>query len=549
MCGVSLVERSVKEEASRPQTAISCLLMKLHELDATALLAALAKGETSSVEIVNALIDRRRAIGDKVGAIVLPLDDSARKAAEAADAARRRGDQIGPLHGLPITIKDNFEVIGTPATLGVTNRRSHHSQKDAVTVAALKSAGSIILGKTNVPQLLLVQESDNGIYGTTKNPWSLGRSPGGSSGGEGAAIATGQSPLGLGSDIGGSIRIPAHFCGIAGLKPTVDRWSTRGMLGGIDGQEVVRAASGPMARTVRDLSLVMTALDPAWQARRDPAVLPLRVEHPSHISLRGLRIGWFSDDGFMSPCPSIVRAVDRAKSILQSAGAHLVDYRPVSPSDLIYLWMAVISSDAAVTLQKQLANETVCKQLQPTLQAARLPDLLKPTVARLLALKGDARLARLLQSLGRKPVEELWRLTAERTVMRRNELDAWNEANVDAVICPPHVLPAMQLGTSGDLTLTLSYMFRYVMLNFPAGVVPITRVEPGETTWLGPPPLDGIAKRCAKVVRGSEGLPIGVQVVSRPYREDVALAVMSAIEEGAQLDAGYPKTPLDPVVR
>jgi fatty acid amide hydrolase len=149
--------------------------MKLHQLDATALLAALAKGETSSVEIVSALIERRRAVGDKVGAIVLPLDDSARKAAEAADAARRRGDPIGPLHGLPMTIKDNFEVIGTPATLGVTNRRSHHSQKDAVTVAALKAAGSIVLGKTNVPQLLLVQESDNAIYGTTNNPVEPGQ--------------------------------------------------------------------------------------------------------------------------------------------------------------------------------------------------------------------------------------------------------------------------------------------------------------------------------------------------------------------------------------
>ncbi|HNN50864.1 MAG TPA: amidase family protein [Pseudomonadota bacterium] len=520
--------------------------MKLHELDATALLAALAKGETSSVEIVQSLIERRKSIGEKVSAIVLPLDDSARKAAEAADAARKRGDTLLPLHGLPVSIKDNFEVIGTPATLGVVRRRNHHSQQDAVAVAALKHAGAVVLGKTNVPQLLLVQESDNAIYGTTKNPWNRDRSPGGSSGGEGAAIATGQSPLGLGSDIGGSIRIPAHFCGVAGLKPTVDRWSSRGMLGGIDGQEVVRAAAGPMARSVRDLSLVMTALDPSWQARRDPAVLPLAVSDPSQVSLRGLRIGWFSDDGFMAPCPAIVRAVERAKAHLQAAGAHVVDFRPVAPTELLYLWMAVISSDAATTLQKQLEGEAVCKQLQPTLQAAKLPDALKPLVARLLAVKGDERLAKLLRSLGRKPVEELWRLTAQRTQMRRSELDAWNEANIDAVICPPHVLPAMPLGSSGDLTLTLSYMFRYVMLNFVAGVVPVTRVAENETTWQGPPPRDGVAKRCAEVVRGSAGLPIGVQVVSRPYREDVALAVMAAIEAAAVHDPSFPKTPIDP---
>ncbi|HNI60389.1 MAG TPA: amidase family protein [Pseudomonadota bacterium] len=348
------------------------------------------------------------------------------------------------------------------------------------------------------------------------------------------------------ADGGGSIRIPAHFCGVAGLKPTVDRWSSRGMLGGIDGQEVVRAAAGPMARSVRDLSLVMTALDPSWQARRDPAVLPLAVSDPSQVSLRGLRIGWFSDDGFMAPCPAIVRAVERAKAHLQAAGAHVVDFRPVAPTELLYLWMAVISSDAATTLQKQLEGEAVCKQLQPTLQAAKLPDALKPLVARLLAVKGDERLAKLLRSLGRKPVEELWRLTAQRTQMRRSELDAWNEANIDAVICPPHVLPAMPLGSSGDLTLTLSYMFRYVMLNFVAGVVPVTRVAENETTWQGPPPRDGVAKRCAEVVRGSAGLPIGVQVVSRPYREDVALAVMAAIEAAAVHDPSFPKTPIDP---
>ena len=520
--------------------------MKLHELDATALLAALAKGETSSVEIVQSLIERRKSIGEKVSAIVLPLDDSARKAAEAADAARKRGDTLLPLHGLPVSIKDNFEVIGTPATLGVVRRRNHHSQQDAVAVAALKHAGAVVLGKINVPQLLLVQESDNAIYGTTKNPWNRDRSPGGSSGGEGAAIATGQSPLGLGSDIGGSIRIPAHFCGVAGLKPTVDRWSSRGMLGGIDGQEVVRAAAGPMARSVRDLSLVMAALGASWRARGDAAGRPLAVSDPSQVSLRGLRIGWFSDDGFMAPCPAIVRAVERAKAHLQAAGAHVVDFRPVAPTELLYLWMAVISSDAATTLQKQLEGEAVCKQLQPTLQAAKLPDALKPLVARLLAVKGDERLAKLLRSLGRKPVEELWRLTAQRTQMRRSELDAWNEANIDAVICPPHVLPAMPLGSSGDLTLTLSYMFRYVMLNFVAGVVPVTRVAENETTWHGPPPRDGVAKRCAEVVRGSAGLPIGVQVVSRPYREDVALAVMAAIEAAAVHDPSFPKTPIDP---
>lgn len=520
--------------------------MKLHELDATELLAALHKRETSSVEIVEALIDRRRAVGGTTNAIAWPLDDAARQAAQQADAARQRGASLPPLHGLPVTIKDNFEVEGTPATLGLSSRRQHRSQSDAVTVAALKAAGAIVLGKTNVPQLLLVQESDNAVYGTTENPWKKGRSPGGSSGGEGAALATGQTPLGLGSDIGGSIRIPAHFCGVAGLKPTSDRWSTLGMLGGIEGQETVRAVAGPMARSVRDLVCVMKALDPSWQAQRDPAVPPFAFPPGDLPDVRGMRVGFFVDDGFLSPCPSIANAVLSAKTWLTEAGAQVIDFKPDGSAELMYLWMAVISSDGGTTLKKQLAHENVCKQIRPTMLAAKLPDWVRPSLSKLLSARGEERLSRLLDSLGRKPVEELWRLTAERTQWRRNELAAWSRASLDAMICPPHVLPAMSLGSSGDLTLTLSYMCRYVLLNFPSGVVPAAKVLDSETQWSGPTPLDRLSKRCADVVKGSQGLPVGVQVVARPYQEEVALAVMAAIEAGAKQSGSFPKTPIDP---
>ena len=158
-------------------------------------------------------------------------------------------------------------------------------------------------------------------------------------------------------------------------------------------------------------------------------------------------------------------------------------------------------------------------------------------------------MARLLQSLGEKPVEELWRLTAQRTAMRHSELDAWNQAELDAVVCPPHVIPAMPLGTSGDLVLTLSYMFRYVMFNFPAGVVPVTRVRDDETSWSGPQPIDDLSRRCASVLAGAAGLPVGVQVVARPYREEVSLAVMAAIEQARRGQADFPHTPIDPVTR
>ena len=242
--------------------------MQLHQLSATELRMALDRGECSSLEIVEALIARRQQVDPLVRAFVSPLDAEARDSAKRADRERKSGIAVGLLHGLPITIKENIDMQGMDSTMGLRHRQNKPAAADAVTVRVLRDQGAIPLGKTNVPQLLLAQESENVIWGITHNPWNLGRSPGGSSGGEAAAIASGQSPWGIGTDIGGSIRIPCHFCGIAGLKPTVDRWSNRGSATGVLGQELVRAQMGPMARRVEDLALLMRAVDPALSARR-----------------------------------------------------------------------------------------------------------------------------------------------------------------------------------------------------------------------------------------------------------------------------------------
>jgi len=519
--------------------------MQLHELDASALFEALERREISSVEAVQALIARRRDVDGTVGAFIARLDEQALKVAAQADAARKSGkDRLGPLHGLPLTIKDNIDVTGTDSTLGLRTRTGRPAIADAVVVRCLRQAGAIILGKTNVPQLLLVQETDNVPFGVTRNPWNSGRTPGGSSGGEAAALASGQTPLGIGTDIGGSLRIPAHFSGVCALKPTLDRWSNRGVRGATPGQELVRAQIGPMARSVRDLALVMRALEPAVQSALDPTVPPLPIGQMPPLS--GLRIGCFEDDGFLAPAPAIRRALRQAVAALRSAGATVVDYRPPGSQELLFLWLAGLSSDGGKTLERALAGEALCKQLRPSFMIAKVPEPLRQLAGTVLEQSGQARLGKLLRCVGEKPVSTLWQLTAERTALRQKEFDAWNASQLDAVICPPHVLPALPLGSSGDLTLTLSYMFRYVMLNFPCGVVPVTRVRPDEALWPGDRAQDLLGRRCAAVMHGSAGLPLGVQVVSRPYREEVTLAVMAAIEAAARNNPDYPRTPINP---
>lgn len=519
--------------------------MQLHTLSATQLLDLLTRREVSSRDLVQALIARRAAVDPKVRAFVVQYDEQALAQANRADEARVQGRDLGPLHGLPITIKENVDIAGTDSTMGLRSRQGQPATADSVTVQAVKRAGAIILGKTNVPQLLLAQETENAIWGITHNPWNLGRSPGGSSGGEAAALATGQTPLGIGTDIGGSIRIPAHFCGIAGLKPTVDRWSNRGSVGAIPGQELVRAQIGPMAREAQDVALLMRALDPLFMAGLDPGVVPLPAPDPARVDVKGMRIGVFTDDGFLSPDPALQRAVREAAQALKDAGATLVDYTPPGAQELLYVWLAGISSDGGETMRGVLAGEDVARQIEPSMKVARMPALVRKGIAGVMAARGEHRLTKLLRALGAKPVQEVWRLTAERTALRRAEFDAWNTAGLDAVLCPPHSMPAMPLGSSGHLTLTLSYAFRYVMLNFPAGVVPVTRVQADEQTRAVT--REDVEKRSGQAQVGSVGLPVGVQVVGRPYREDVVLAVMQAVQQGVRGNVGYPQTPVDPV--
>ncbi len=184
-------------------------------------------------------------------------------------------NRLGALAGLPITVKESFHVAGTPTTVGLTARATHKAPADAYHVARMRAAGAVVLGKTNVPQLVMSNDSQNPLYGRTKNPWNPERSAGGSSGGEAAAIAAGCSPLGIGSDIGGSVRLPANVCGICALKPTSGRLTMAGHLDVVPGQETILAQPGPMARFVGDLDLAFRFLCTPEQALVDPTVPPV----------------------------------------------------------------------------------------------------------------------------------------------------------------------------------------------------------------------------------------------------------------------------------
>jgi len=261
---------------------------------ATELAARIASGDISSIGVVDAFIAQIERVNGSLNAVVVKRYEEARDEARRADEKRARGEPLGPLHGVPVTVKECLDVVGTPSTFGIPSRKSHRPERDDTYVARLRAAGAIVVGKTNVSQLLMFTEADNPLYGRTNNPWNAARSPGGSSGGQGAIISAGGPPLGLGTDIGGSVRIPSAFNGICGIKPTTGRLDDPGRLSAPFGQRAVLSQVGPLGRTVDDIALGLELIN----GGRNPDTLPPRpLGDFRAVDLSKLRVAYYTDDG------------------------------------------------------------------------------------------------------------------------------------------------------------------------------------------------------------------------------------------------------------
>jgi fatty acid amide hydrolase len=503
------------------------------DLPAAELLRLLGRREISSREVVQAHLSRIESLDGKLRAFTQVFPERA-----LADADRADRERSGALAGLPVSVKENFDMAGEATTMGVVGRAGSKARSDAAMVTALREAGAVILGRTNLSQLCLYAESRNPLFGQTANPWSLAHTPGGSSGGEAAAIAAGLSPLGIGSDIGGSIRVPAHFCGIAGFKPTLDRLPMRGVAAGIPGQEAVRAMCGPLARTVRDLQLFFSALDPQRLSTLDGRVPPLAFREEG---LRGARVGMFLDDGIVPLSASVARAVRRAGDALRSRGCEVVPWDPPRARDAVFLQLAALSADGGARLRRELRGQPIDPVLLSLMRIARIPALLRRSAA---AVLGDELAASTLRALGRKPVEELWRLTYEVRAWRFEVIESMDAAGIDLVLCPPFATPALPHGGAKRFVLPASSSMLWNIAQLPAGVVPISRVRAGETQRAHPRGL--LQKLAARVDAQSAGLPVGAQLVGRPWADERVLAAMAAVEEEVRSDPEFPKTPTLP---
>jgi len=453
-------------------------------LSAVSMAEQVRQKKISPVELVGAHLARIANLNPQLNAFVQVDDVRARREAQVLEAAAVRGDFKGPLHGVPISIKSSLDTAGFRCESGTKLRAGHVAAKDAVLVSRLKAAGAIVLGVTNTPELLMAWETDNLLYGRTNNPWDLARTPGGSSGGEAAAIASGCSAGGVGSDGGGSIRVPAHFTGICGLKPTPGRIPATGHFPVSAGPFALLGVVGPMARTVGDLQTLFEVM--AGPDDGDPlsAPVPLRKIQPEE--LKQIRIGYFEDDGRTPVTPETRAAVRTAAEGLTRAGLQVVPFRPEGLEQARDLWWKFFGTAGGMILGPLTKGHE--PELSPILR-----EFLN-WVASEPAHTGHTLLY-------------TWLLRDE----LRNQVLAQMQV-VPILLCPAAAIPAFRHGervwkVDGK---TVKYLDAWIytelfnLLGNPGAVVPVGQ--------------------------SPEGLPIGVQIVGRPWEEELVLAVAAEVE-------------------
>eukprot|EP00927_Polykrikos_kofoidii_P050793 TRINITY_DN44669_c0_g1_i1.p1 TRINITY_DN44669_c0_g1~~TRINITY_DN44669_c0_g1_i1.p1 ORF type:complete len:603 (+),score=85.45 TRINITY_DN44669_c0_g1_i1:84-1892(+) len=452
-----------------------------------------------------------------------------------------------PLCGVPISIKDCIGMRGALQTGGLACRaeETHRCNADSIVVKILRMQGALPMVRGNVSQSMMLPESINNIFGTSRNPWDLSRTPGGSSGGDAALVAMRCVPLAVGSDVAGSVRIPAAFCGIVGFKPTPGRISKRGSMmprvGNRHGLQVtIPAVFGPLGVTVDDCAQLLRALWCDDHFRADVSTVPFKFNEDafrgvgSHSRGSKMRFGYFVTDGWFEPCEAAKRAMLETVDALTKAGHECVKFDvPVDGWKLTATYASLATAEGNLRgMVEGAEGEPLISAYHVVQASANIPNFLRPLIAPLLG-KRRGLVMKLTRSGGVSTHDFLQR-SADTVEIREAWAKAFEEAGVDAVIHPTLPLPALPHGTSSNLLTMCSYTLLANLLLWPSGTVPVTTVRGDEQHYsMEALPLnqrDFLARRAAEVMQGSAGLPIGIAALTPPLRDEVCLRAMKEIE-------------------
>jgi amidase len=455
-------------------------------MSATRMAAMIRDRKISAVELVQFHIDRIEAVNTKINAVVFKCYERALQEARRCDEATAAGKSFGPLHGVPCTMKDSHDTQGVVSTGGTLGRKNFIPARDATCVQRCRAAGAILLGKTNTPEFTLSGQTTNLIYDKTHNPYKIGYQPGGSTGGGAAIIAAGGAAFDLGTDFGGSIRGPAHFCGIAGLKPQQGRVPRTGHIVDYGGYFDLYQVIGPMARWVEDLDTIMPII--SGPDYIDAAIVPMPWNESSKVDLKSLNVCFYIENGSQQKCtPETVAAVQKTVGFFRDLGVTIVEDAPLALIKEMQEIRSALSTADGRAWVKRMAVKHGTSQLSPVISLADQPQT---------------------------DTAEFTRL-AEAEDACRSQFLQWIQP-YDLLICPTNRAPAQPWPTEPRWTSPEPGNFGYTSTYNNTG-------WPGAVVRAGTSP---------------DGLPIGVQLVTKPWREDVALAAAAFVEAAT---GGYAK--------
>jgi len=452
----------------------------------------LAAGQVTSEQLLDAYLERNKKLQSRLNAVVAYDEASARRAARTFDAKRAKGEEIGPLQGLPMTIKDSLDVEGMPAVCGVPALKHRDPRvSDAAVVVRLKTAGAVIWGKTNAPQFAGDIQTYNKVYGTTNNPYDVSKTPGGSSGGSAAALAAGITPLEVGSDIGGSLRIPSHNCGLCTIKPTYGYVSTQGHVPPTPeragGPPVDLGVVGPMARNMGDLELLFSVISPGTDEQAD-------------LTLKDLRVAVWNVPEF-ALSDEVTGVVDQVEQVVRNAGGEVHTDKPeVSPDQLMDVYQKLLMP--IVTSEMPRVVHAVFRMMKP--------------FAQMFAKKGRVSFSNTILS-ATQSTNQLLQARAEREKMKQICNDFFD--SYDVMLAPVISVPAIPHNLKGtlysrkvevdDQVLPYATLFEWISLasccHLPAAVIP--------------------------VAMSSTGVPMGIQLVGREGSDWKIIKIARLLEQ------------------
>ncbi|KAI0334415.1 general amidase GmdA [Cubamyces sp. BRFM 1775] len=519
------VPPGLTDVSALPTSQLTPREREIVHLDATALAEAVRARRYTSVEVLKAYCHVATIAQDLTNCLTeVFFDEGLRRAQELDRHLEETGEVVGPLHGVPVSIKDHILVKGHDTATGYAAWAFRTvAEKDAVAVDILRTAGAVIYVKTANPQTLLAIETNNNIYGRTLNPYNRSLTPGGSSGGESALIAVHGSPLGIGTDIGGSIRIPAAYTGLYGLKGSVGRMPHAGLMGSHDGMDAIIGALGPIATSARDLALfcrVMLQQEP-WLVEPPLLEIPWKQDVAEGAGLpERLTFAILWDDGVVAPHPPILDALKRARDALLAAGHDVITWEPLDHKEAWDLILKLYFLDGGEEYRQVLEHDPPVPQTEWIL--SQVPNGGKPFT-----------------------VAETFRINLEREAFRARVLAHWNAAkartatgrHVDAVLSPV----AASLAPRHDMTRWWGYTSYWNLMDYPAAVFPVGRFRaaghkpaqlPQGVVHVGDPRSER-----ERVVRAEwdpetyDNIPVSLQLIGRRLNEERLLGILGKVEE------------------